>query len=256
MLSALYDQTAALIVRGINLTVGPGQNRVVARRKVDPPVYEAYLRGRVQLHHFGDATGAAIRSFEDAITRYSTFAPAHGSLALACADAGNRTPTLGRVFLQGQDRSAQGHRVGRLEVEVMSRSRRWRSPPTGTGREPRVPSIERSPWISMNVDARTWRSSFLLVVGRFDEAISDSRAALDADPVSPAAGMQLGYCYMMARRYDEAVAQDKRALELEPGRTFLEICSRGPTCSRRDTPRRRLPLPTSRRTRSGFFVPW
>jgi tetratricopeptide (TPR) repeat protein len=35
--------------------------------------------------------------------------------------------------------------------------------------------------------------------------------------------MQLGYCYMMARRYDEAAAQYERTLELDPGYTFVKI---------------------------------
>ncbi len=59
-------------------------------------------------------------------------------------------------------------------------------------------------------------SFYLLTVGRFEEAIAESRRALECDPLSLSYSRFLGVCFYFARRYDEAVAQYREALELDP----------------------------------------
>jgi TolB-like protein/Tfp pilus assembly protein PilF len=64
-------------------------------------------------------------------------------------------------------------------------------------------------------------SFFLIIVGRFDEAIDEARRALELDPFSIRILQHLGDTFYYARRYDEAVAQYRIALELEPSNPAL-----------------------------------
>jgi len=59
-------------------------------------------------------------------------------------------------------------------------------------------------------------ATFLLTQGRFDEAFSEIRRALDLDPLSTRYISDLAQIYYFARRYNEAIGQYRQALELDP----------------------------------------
>jgi tetratricopeptide (TPR) repeat protein len=59
-------------------------------------------------------------------------------------------------------------------------------------------------------------ATFLLTQGRFDDAFSEIRRALDLDPLSTRYISALGQTYYFARRYNEAIGQYRQALELDP----------------------------------------
>jgi len=59
-------------------------------------------------------------------------------------------------------------------------------------------------------------SFYLLVMGRFDEAIAEGKAALACNPVSARISQHLAHCFYCARNYDEAIQQYRKALELDP----------------------------------------
>jgi len=64
-------------------------------------------------------------------------------------------------------------------------------------------------------------SFYSLTMGRFDNAISEGRRALDSDPLSLIYGRSLGMSLYFARQYDEAVAQYCETLELDPDNISL-----------------------------------
>ncbi len=59
-------------------------------------------------------------------------------------------------------------------------------------------------------------SFYLLVAGRFDEAIAEGKYALAIDPFSPRMNEHLGKCLYFAGRYDEAIRQCQYNLDLAP----------------------------------------
>ena len=67
-----------------------------------------------------------------------------------------------------------------------------------------------------DAEAHNHYSAFLLAQGRFNEAISEGRRALDLDPLSIRYIRNLGRTYYFARRYDEAIEQYRQALDLDP----------------------------------------
>ena len=64
-------------------------------------------------------------------------------------------------------------------------------------------------------------SFYFLTLGRFDDAVTVGRRALESDPLSLIYGRSLGMCLYFARRYDEAVAQYHETLELDPSNVSL-----------------------------------
>ena len=57
----------------------------------------------------------------------------------------------------------------------------------------------------------------LSALGRFDDAITEGKRAVELDPLSLVINTDLGSNYCYARRYDEAIAQLRKTLEMDPG---------------------------------------
>lgn len=59
--------------------------------------------------------------------------------------------------------------------------------------------------------------------GRFDEAISERKRALEIDPLSLRTSALLGWDYYIAGRYDEAIAQYRKTSELDPNFPLISL---------------------------------
>ena len=59
-------------------------------------------------------------------------------------------------------------------------------------------------------------SFYYLTLRRFDEAIAESKRALEGDPLSLIYSRLLATCFCFARRYEEAIAEYRQALDLDP----------------------------------------
>ena len=62
-----------------------------------------------------------------------------------------------------------------------------------------------------------WYSILLRDRGRFDEAITAARHALELDPLSLIVNANLGDAYFFARRFDDAIRQHRAGRDLDPG---------------------------------------
>ena len=64
--------------------------------------------------------------------------------------------------------------------------------------------------------AHQWYSSYLVAMGRFDEAIAEAKRAEELEPLSFISNSHLGWILYLAGRYDEAIAHCKRLLDVDP----------------------------------------
>jgi DNA-binding winged helix-turn-helix (wHTH) protein/TolB-like protein/Tfp pilus assembly protein PilF len=64
--------------------------------------------------------------------------------------------------------------------------------------------------------AHQWYSSYLVAMGRFDEAIAEAKRAQELEPLSFISNSHLGWILYLAGRYDEAIAHCKRLLDVDP----------------------------------------
>jgi tetratricopeptide (TPR) repeat protein len=67
-----------------------------------------------------------------------------------------------------------------------------------------------------DVSAHLEYSVFMAYLGRLDEAVSESKRAVELDPISLHANRYLGYVYYVGRRYHQALDQFLRTVELDP----------------------------------------
>jgi tetratricopeptide (TPR) repeat protein len=67
-----------------------------------------------------------------------------------------------------------------------------------------------------HVLTRLWFAEMWSRLGKFDEAIAESRRAGALDPVSPAGSVNLSLIFWRAGRFEEAIAAARRALDLAP----------------------------------------
>lgn len=64
--------------------------------------------------------------------------------------------------------------------------------------------------------AHQWYSSYLVAIGRFDEAIAEAKRAEELEPLSFISNSHLGWILYLAGRYDEAIDHCKRLLDVDP----------------------------------------
>src|SRR5258708_7107092 len=64
--------------------------------------------------------------------------------------------------------------------------------------------------------AHHWYSHTLIVLGRTDESLVESKRALELEPLHLVIGGHLGWHYPYARQYDQASEQFRKTLELDP----------------------------------------
>ena len=76
-------------------------------------------------------------------------------------------------------------------------------------------SLETSgPWTWSARDSH-WYGDYLSAVGRHQEAIAESKRALELDPLSPIINAWLGWRYYFARQSDQAIGQFLKTVEID-----------------------------------------
>ncbi|UCH63889.1 MAG: tetratricopeptide repeat protein, partial [Fidelibacterota bacterium] len=72
-------------------------------------------------------------------------------------------------------------------------------------------------------DVHEWYAFYLTQMGRFDEAIAETKRGMELDPFNPLMSASLGWTYFVARRYDEAIGHLKKVVELAPDLAMTHI---------------------------------
>jgi TolB-like protein/class 3 adenylate cyclase/Flp pilus assembly protein TadD len=197
---------------------GAEEQLIAARPTSDLTAYELYLKGRVLWgKRGGDNIRQAIAFYERAIVRDPNYARAYAGLAEAYvilpiyADASAREAyAKGKAAalkaLQLDDKLAEAHNAHALVLFLYLDF-------AGS-----ISEFQRAIALNPNyTTAHHWYGfNPLCTLGRFDEAIAQSKRAVELDPLSPVINSDLGSNLMVARRYDEAIAQLRKTLEIDP----------------------------------------
>ena len=197
---------------------GAEEQLIAARPTSDLTTYELYLKGRVLWgKRGGDNIRQAIAFYEQAIVRDPNYAPAYAGLAEAyvilpiytdasAREAYAKAKAAALKALQLDDKLAEAHNalamVLFLYLDIAGS----------------IPEFQRAIALNPNyATAHHWYGfNPLSTLGRFDEAIAESKRAVELDPLSPVINSDLGSNLMVARRYDEAIAQLRKTLEIDP----------------------------------------
>jgi serine/threonine-protein kinase len=212
----LESAIAGGVADEIALKIVPGTKAGV--RRVDPEAYADYLRGRYFWHRATEQNiRKAIEHFQSALGRDPGFAPAHAGLALchnglawygwdAPAQAFPRARAAAAAALQLDESLADAHAA--LGYVAMFHDRDW-----ALAEQELTRAVSLDP---ANPDVRLLHSWYLNARARHDEAIAQTRLALERDPLSAMIATNVAFmCYFAGRR-DIAYDYCRQSLEVDP----------------------------------------
>ena len=218
----LQDDVARAIARQVQVTLTPeDQARLSASRPVDPSVYEVYITGRFFWNKRTEASiGKAMEYFRRAIDKDATYGAAFSGLAdcysslgfsfdtgvLPPNDAIPKAKDAVREALALQEDMAEAHNS--LAFIHLNYDWDW---PASEAEFKR--SLDLNPGYA---NAHHWYAHYLISRGRFDQALEESKRAIELDQLNPIMNTHLGWDYYYARQYDPAIEQLRKTLDLEP----------------------------------------
>jgi eukaryotic-like serine/threonine-protein kinase len=197
---------------------GTEEQRVAKTYTTNPEAYQLYLKG---LFHWNKRTPEALKTsvdyFNQAIEKDPNYAQAYAGMALAYVlfpiySAGNpaesmaRGKAAARKALELDDTLAEAHTA--LAHALFSYDRN-------------IPESDRQfqRAIELNPNyatAHQWYGGYNLVsTQRFDQAITEGRRAVELDPLSLIANLELAAIYGYSRQYDQAIAQLRKIIEMD-----------------------------------------
>ena len=215
---ALQSEVARAIAAEIQITLTPQEKKYLTRsRSVNPEAYKAFLKGKYFLHQGIRSVSKSIEIFKQSIRLDPFLAEAHAGLAEALCYA--------RIF--GFRPAPETHAEARaaalkaLELDESSAGAHNALASIKEGYDWDFASAEAEYQRALQLNpsrllTRLWYAAGLAHMGRYDDAIEESRRALALDPVSPIALNNRAMIFFRARRYEEAIQAAQQALDLDP----------------------------------------
>jgi TolB-like protein/Tfp pilus assembly protein PilF len=208
---ALQGEVARAIAREIQVKLAPQEaTRLAKSRAVNPQAYEAYLKGR-RLQFVADPKSF---EFHQRATQIDpTWAPAHAAmvvptllLGLPPMEACAKARAAARKALELDDTLSEAYSaMGWVRYQCD-----WDWP--GAERDYKR-AIELDP---TNSDARHFYSHYLMAMRRFDESLTESKRALERDPLSEVLIFHLAWHYVFTHQADLAIEQCRTVFEVFP----------------------------------------
>jgi TolB-like protein/predicted Ser/Thr protein kinase len=197
---------------------GEDEKRMMKAPTANPEAYQLYLQGRFWLNKRNEeGTRKAIGFFQQASEKDPTYALAYAGLADSYATpAGFGTVAPKEAYPKAKDAALKALVIDDTLAEAhaslgfVKTMYYWDLP--GAEREFQR-SIELNPSYA---SAHLWYDLALISSGRLEEAITQSRRALELDPVSLISNWNAGFIFYLGRRYDQAIDQERKTLELDP----------------------------------------
>jgi TolB-like protein/DNA-binding winged helix-turn-helix (wHTH) protein len=218
----MEEEIARSIAREIEVKLTPQEQALLTKgRPVDPQAYELYLKGR---YFWTKATKESIEKamglFREAIAKDPTYASPFSGLAdcytvlgvsfgvgsLSSSQATSQARSAAEEAIRLDDTLAEGHNS--LANTRLFFDWDWAGSETEFKR-----ALELNPGYS---SAHHWYAHLLMAESRINEALAESKRALDLDVLSPVTNLHLGWHYVYSRQYDLAIDQLRKTLELDP----------------------------------------
>jgi len=211
------------MARDIARTIRPGrvqngQAAIAAARPVNPEAYDAYLKGRFHLHQPGRAElETALRYFELALAKDSTYAPAYAGISSVWSVRRQR----GEAPSKEATLKANAAALRALELDgtlaephyALATTRTWGEWDWEGGERAFRQAIKLKPDYP---EARAFYAHLLGILGRADEAIEQITRARELDPLDPLLASLHGGLLSMMRRHDDAIALFRETLQRSP----------------------------------------
>jgi adenylate cyclase len=222
---ALQDEVALAIAREINVELTPREQAHFANsRSVDPQAHDAYLKGRYYLSSpTEERVRKALEQFEQAIRVDPNFALPYSGMADAyilgedwyfpATEVMPKAKAAAEKALQLDDTLAEAHfSLGAVKLQYEFD---W---PGGENEFRRA--IALNPNYAYGHDQYGF---YLALRGRLDDALAESRLAIELDPLSPQIPTDMAVPLTWQTKYAAAKAQCRNALDLDPNYYFPQF---------------------------------
>jgi Tfp pilus assembly protein PilF len=210
---------AQSIAREIQVTLTPEEASLLTQaRMVNPEAYEDYLKGQF---HYGKLTGpdleTALQYFELALEKDPNYALAEAGKAIVstgsqqmyfapASEAGPKAKEAAQRAVELDDNLAEAHYA--LAVVKTYTDWDWEGAEDSYRR-----SIDLNPNFA---DVRAYYAIYLMIMGRFDEAMIQMERALELDPFRDLFQALHAVLLRNASRFDEAITVSQNILRTVP----------------------------------------
>jgi serine/threonine-protein kinase len=212
-LQARVAQAVAHEIRG---TIKQQQQaRLASRRVVKPEVYEDYLRGMYFLNKSAPADhDKGIEFLKAAIDKDPAEPLAYAGLSLGYSRIGHdRLPDAFQLAKAAANRALElGEEMAETYAGLAQTKLYWDWDFPGAEQDFQH-ALDLNPNLA---NARCHYSWYLVVLGRFDDAIAEMKRAKELDPLTPLYTAWLGSVYQYPGRYREMLEEARKALHLSP----------------------------------------
>ncbi len=195
---------------------GEDKQRMTRGATEDRAAYQLYLQGRYQWNKQTlEGLQESIDYFQQAVQKDPRYALAYAGQADSYAQLAdfNVLPTR-EVLPKVKSAAARSLELDEAGAEAhtslaWARFHEW----DWAGAEKEFKrAIELNPSYPT---AHSWYGEYLMVQGRFDEALVEMNRASELNPLSPALNLALGYRFYYAHQYPEAVEQIQKTLAMD-----------------------------------------
>jgi len=215
----IQDEIASEIVASLKTKLQPEEREMIVKKPTkNTEAYQLYLKGRFYWNkRTEEDLQKAIGYFRQAIGMDAGFATAWAALAsayvllpeysgLPSKEYNEKARQAAEEALELDHTLAEPHAaLGLIKIHT---EYDW----DGAERE-LLHAIELNP---NSPTAHHWYSFYLRFQGKLDEALAESKLALELDPLSLVIGSNLGWIYYFMRQYDRAKDQFRKTMELDP----------------------------------------
>ena len=223
---AIQSEIALNVAGALRASLGPEKEARTQRHSSNLEAYDAYLLGAFHWNkHTFDCYHLALRSFEWAVELDPAYARAHAGIAscyfwlgflesMPPSEAYPKVKASASRALEIDDTIAEAHTY--LGSALMTYEWDWDGAELEFKR-----GIELDP---NSVVARQGYAVYLLNLGRTQEALDQTAAALAIDSLWVKGYQDLGFILTLEGKYAEAIDQLDKALELDPGFPVTHVC--------------------------------
>ncbi len=213
------DAIAEKVAAALQLRLSEEDRQRLTKRYTDnADAYELYLRGRFHWNKYTEeGYRKSIEFFKEAAEKDPNYALAYSGLADSYSLLGemgmvpaNETFSQARAYaekaLKLDDTLSQAH----LSLGIVKLFYDWDF--AGAGKE-LLRAKELDP---QNAQVYHFYGHYLELVGRFDEAISETKRGVQLEPTNLIINSEVAFAFYVARRPDAAIEHLRKTLELDP----------------------------------------
>jgi serine/threonine-protein kinase len=216
---AIQEEISLAIVDSLKVNILKEEREALVKRSTqNAEAYKLYLKGRYFWNRrYEGGLQKSIEFFNQAIEKDPRYALAYAGIAdsysllahygfLPPREASPKAKAAAEKAIEIDNHLAEGHAsLGRIKLHY---DWDWSAAEKELKR-----ALELNPRYATGLE---WYALYLMIMGRFDEAIAEAKKALELDSLSLIINAVLGGVYYFAGMLPESIEQFRRTIEIDP----------------------------------------